>query len=229
MNPHRAPALGMALIPADRPRAGAVGSMTVADNISLQVLPTYQRGPILSRWAMLNGAAAAGRKYDVRPRDPRLQYSSLSGGNQQEVLLAKWLQTKPRLLLLHEPTQGVDIGARAEIYDLLRRAAGDGCVVVIASTDHEQLADLRGRVLITRGGVAVHDVARALVSQNLITALCHASSENWAGATCLHRHQIGGAPPGAERQGRPVRYAASRAHRRELRLDRGLAGGHHRV
>jgi ribose transport system ATP-binding protein len=186
MVPSLAVNLGVALIPADRPRAGAVGSLTVADNISLQVLREYLWGPMLSRFAMLRGAKAVVEDYDVRPRDPRLLYASLSGGNQQKVLLAKWMQTKPQLLLLHEPTQGVDIGARMEIYDLLRRAAGEGCVVVVASTDHEQLAALCDRVLITRSGAVVHDLDGAAITKNTITELCYASAESVTAAASAH-------------------------------------------
>jgi ribose transport system ATP-binding protein len=177
MDPARAVMLGIALIPADRPHAGAVGSLTVADNVSLQVLSKYRQGPFLSRRAMLIGAAAAADAYDVRPRDPRMEYASLSGGNQQKVLLAKWLQAKPKLLLLHEPTQGVDVGAREQIFHFLRQAADEGCVVVVASTDHEQLAALCDRVLITRGGTVVHDLKGDSIVQDHITELSYGASD----------------------------------------------------
>ena len=80
-------------------------------------------------------------EFDVRPGDPSLPYGALSGGNQQKALLAKWFQTEPRLLLLDEPTQGVDVGARQQIYELIRTAARErGMHVLCASSDAEQLA-----------------------------------------------------------------------------------------
>jgi ribose transport system ATP-binding protein len=174
MTPGRALKLGMALIPADRPGAGAVGSLPVVDNLSLQVLPTYRRGLALSKRAMLRAAEATAEEFDVRPRDPRLDYSSLSGGNQQKVLLAKWFLTEPQLLLLHEPTQGVDIGAREEIFELLRSAAADGCAVVIASSDHEQLAAVCNHVAIVRSGRVAQQLRGEALTQSAITDACYA-------------------------------------------------------
>ena len=178
LDPGTAVRLGIALIPADRPHAGAVGSLTVLDNVTLQVLRAFRRGPILSRRAMAEGAFKAAEAYDVRPRDPGIEYASLSGGNQQKVLLAKWMQARPRLLLLHEPTQGVDVGAREEIFQLLQKAAGDGCVIVVASTDHEQLAVLCNRVLITRAGGIAHDLKAPALTKERITELSYGLSNN---------------------------------------------------
>ena len=88
-------------------------------------------------------------EFDVRPNDPSLPYGALSGGNQQKALLAKWFQTEPRLLLLDEPTQGVDVGARQQIFGLIRAAAEErGMVVVCASSDYEQLATICDRVVV---------------------------------------------------------------------------------
>lgn len=176
LTPAEALGLGMALIPADRPRAGAVGSLSVADNVSLNMLPNYKRGHVLSRRKLLDAAAEVANEFDVRPRDPRLMYSSLSGGNQQKVLLAKWFQTNPKLLLLHEPTQGVDIGARAEILMLLRQAADAGASVIVASSDHEQLAAICDRVLVIRSGRAVTELRGSAITQHALADACYASS-----------------------------------------------------
>jgi ribose transport system ATP-binding protein len=175
ITPAQAVELGMALIPADRPRAGAVGSLTVADNVSLQVLRSYQRGAFLSRTKVMRAATEIAAEFDVRPREPRLSYSSLSGGNQQKVLLAKWFQLKPALLLLHEPTQGVDVGARQEIHALLKQAAIDGAAILCASSDHEQLAALCHRVVVIRGGRVVAQLQGEAVTQHAITDACYSS------------------------------------------------------
>jgi ribose transport system ATP-binding protein len=107
-----------------------------------------------------------------------MDYASLSGGNQQKVLLAKWFQTAPQLLLLHEPTQGVDVGARREIFQLLRRAAADGCAVLLASSDHEQLAAICDRVAIVRGGRVAAELHGAAVTQNAITDVCYSAASH---------------------------------------------------
>ena len=88
------------------------------------------------------------RRFDVRPADPTLPVRSLSGGNQQKVVLGKWLQTGPRIVLLDEPTQGVDVGARHQVFGLIREAAAGGAIVLCASSDHEQLAMICDRVLV---------------------------------------------------------------------------------
>jgi ribose transport system ATP-binding protein len=98
------------------------------------------------------------REFDIRPRNPDAKMHELSGGNQQKVLLAKWLLTEPRLLVLQEPTHGVDVGARRQIVELVRRAAREGIAVVCASTDSQQLCDLCDRVLVFAGGRIVTEL-----------------------------------------------------------------------
>jgi ribose transport system ATP-binding protein len=175
LDPAEALRLGIVLIPADRPRAGAVGSLTVAENVSLPVLTRLKLGPILSPRRVYRNAADVAKRFDVRPRDPRLMYSSLSGGNQQKVLLAKWLQLRPTLLLLHEPTQGVDIGARAEVFLLLRQAAAEGAAIIVASSDHEQLAAICDRVLVVRSGRIFAEL-RGEVGKEAIADACYAAA-----------------------------------------------------
>lgn len=157
MTPGRALAADMALLPGDRQGDGSVGSMSVGENVMLQVLDKYR--PLrLKRRRLRNDAADLLTDFDVRPDDPDLAYQSLSGGNQQKALLAKWLQTKPRLILLHEPTQGVDIGARQQIFEMLRGAADDGMSVICASSDNEQLAHICDRVLVIGRGQIVREL-----------------------------------------------------------------------
>jgi ribose transport system ATP-binding protein len=86
-----------------------------------------------------------GRSYDVRPNNPDLNLGSLSGGNQQKVVMAKWLQTAPHLLLLDEPTQGVDVGARQQLFAIPEQATRQGTSVICASTDYEQLSQICDR------------------------------------------------------------------------------------
>ena len=175
MIPSRAIALGMALIPADRQKDGSVGSLPIVDNITLQVLPKYFNGVTLDRRAMIADAQAAMTEFDVRPNNAKLTYGSLSGGNQQKALLAKWMQTGPSLLLLHEPTQGVDVGARQQIFTMIRDAATNGMSIVCASSDYEQLAAICDRVFVFSHGRVLSLLSGTEVTKERITEQCYNS------------------------------------------------------
>jgi ribose transport system ATP-binding protein len=167
MTPARARRLGIALVPADRQADGVIGSLAVIDNVMQPVLGSYGRLRLALR-RMLSDSRTLLRRFGVRPPEPNAAFQELSGGNQQKALLAKWLQTAPALLFLHEPTQGVDVGAREQILGLIRAAARDGAAVVCASTDHEQLANVCDRVLVFhRGRVAGELSGLALTKQRI--------------------------------------------------------------
>ena len=143
---------GMALLPSDRPKASGVSSLSVADNMMVLALGDFF-GPMgLRRRAMGRAAATVATDYEVRPNDPGLRLGALSGGNAQKVLLAKWLIRNPKLLLLDEPTQGVDVGTRQQLFGIIRKCAAAGAGVICASSDFDQLADLCNRVLIFNRG-----------------------------------------------------------------------------
>jgi ribose transport system ATP-binding protein len=167
MTPHRALGAGMALIPADRQRDGSVGSLPIGDNMMLQVLDDYRPARLQLR-RMRHTSQELLERYDVRPPDPGLAYQSLSGGNQQKALLAKWLQTGPSLLLLHEPTQGVDIGAREQIFRTLSASAEKGMAIICASSDYEQLAAVCDRVLVLGNGHIVRELTGGEVTKERI-------------------------------------------------------------
>ncbi len=172
MTPQRALGAGIALLPGDRQNEGSIGSMSVGDNVMLQVLGEY--GPLRLRLGrMAEDAEIQLNEFDVRPPDPKLTYHSLSGGNQQKALLAKWLQTDPRLLLLHEPTQGVDIGARGQIFETITEAAEKGMSVVCASTDYEQLAQICDRVLIVAEGRVSQELSKDELTKHRIAEQVH--------------------------------------------------------
>jgi ribose transport system ATP-binding protein len=164
LTPPAATGFGIALIPADRKTDGSVGSLPVGENLALAVLDRYFNGVSLERRRMRRESGALMREFDVRPNDPSLPYGALSGGNQQKALLAKWFQTEPRLLLLDEPTQGVDVGARQQIFALIRTAVEErGMHVLCASSDYEQLSLLCDRVIVFGRG----RVWRELVGDDL--------------------------------------------------------------
>jgi ribose transport system ATP-binding protein len=167
---------GLALIPANRKTEGSVASLPVDENVALLVLDRYFNGVMLDRRRMRRETGKLMREFDVRPNDPSMAYGALSGGNQQKALLAKWFQTEPRLLLLDEPTQGVDVGARQQIYKLIRTAAQErGVHVLCASSDYEQLASLCDRVLVFGRGRVWRELAGAEVTKDRIIEQSYAA------------------------------------------------------
>ena len=152
MTPRAAMAAGIALLPADRQGSSGCQEASVAENLSLPVLDRFtvagrvQRKPLLSRVTELL------EQFDVNPRDPFRRMNQLSGGNQQKALLGKWMQRTPSVLLLHEPTQGVDVGAKKDIFAKVQAAADAGAAVIISSVEYEDLANLCHRVLVLRDG-----------------------------------------------------------------------------
>jgi ribose transport system ATP-binding protein len=178
MSPSRALDAGVALVPADRRRDGSVGSLSLGDNVTVPVLHKYQSRVGLNRSRMRSDARKLLEQFDVRPPDPRLKYQSLSGGNQQKAMLAKWLQTKPSLLLLHEPTQGVDVGARQQIFQLMRKAAADGTAVVCVSTDYDQLAAVCDRVVVFGRGRVGRELTGDEITKERIAEQCYRVAES---------------------------------------------------
>lgn len=184
MSPRRAIALDMALLPGDRQGASGVDSLPVVDNMFLPDIGRFFRGGRLSRGAMLKEAVALGQRYEVKPNDPAVKLSSLSGGNAQKVLIARWMNRNPKLLLLDEPTQGVDVGTRVQIFAAIREAARAGMSVICASSDAEQLAEICDRVLVFAKGRVVREIAGAGLTKDGIAEACYASID-LAGHTAL--------------------------------------------
>lgn len=157
LTPDTGVSLGLALVPADRIEDASYGSLPVVDNVMVLRLSDFF-DILLRRRRMLVECTELIGGFDVRPAEPRLLFSALSGGNQQKALLAKWLQMGPRVLLLHEPTQGVDVGARARIFKMVRDAAATGTSVLCASTDYDELAAISDRVLVLSRGRIVAEL-----------------------------------------------------------------------
>jgi ribose transport system ATP-binding protein len=158
-DPQAAISAGVAYVPADRRADGAVMTMRVRENITLPSLRGLRR-----RVAWLDTAAERQevaewvRRVALRPADPERPLELFSGGNQQKVVLAKWLRNNPRVLLLDEPTQGVDVGAKRAIYELVHAAADSGAAVLMASSDTAELASVCDRVLVMREGAVCAEV-----------------------------------------------------------------------
>ena len=143
---------GLVLVPERRDRDGLAFELSMRDNISLPGLARKGRPWFVARSWQREDADAAVRTLGIRPNLPSILVKQLSGGNQQKVLLAKWLAIGPSVLVLHEPTQAVDVGARQDILGALRRAADTGMAVILVSSEPEDLAAACDRVLVYRAG-----------------------------------------------------------------------------
>ena len=160
---------GLALVPANRPRDGAVANLSVADNIFMLVYGNYYSRGLMARRTMMTDARERTELYDIRPPVPAAPVAQLSGGNQQKTVLAKWMESRPRVLLLHEPTQGVDVGARAEIRALVKEACLDrGMGVVWVGTDFAELAEMCDEVLVLANGRVVKHISGDEVTKSAI-------------------------------------------------------------
>ncbi|MDO8186529.1 sugar ABC transporter ATP-binding protein [Conexibacter sp. CPCC 205706] len=171
LDPSRAVAAGVALLPADRGRQSGVPELSVAANVSLPALGRFARVGRIDRRAERHAVRELIARVGVVPPDERLQLGQLSGGNQQKALLAKWLQLDPRVLLLHEPAQGVDVAAKHELMARIEQAAERGAGVLIASAEGEDLAHLCHRVLVLHGGRLVAELRGDEVSEERIAEL----------------------------------------------------------
>jgi ABC-type sugar transport system ATPase subunit len=143
---------GMAFVPADRRGAGGLLAMTVADNVVSASLKRFSVAGVLQRAAIRREARAQVARLDARIARLGQKLGTLSGGNQQKIILGRSLVTHPRVLILHEPTRGIDVGAKAEIYGILRGIAGEGVAIVLISSEVPELIMNAERVLVLRRG-----------------------------------------------------------------------------
>lgn len=177
-SPQSAMASGVGLIAGDRTEESLAAALSIRENTFLNP-PASGRGlfSFLSPRREAEQARELGASVGLRPNDPNLPIEALSGGNQQKVVVARWLATGRRLLIAEDPTAGVDVGAKAEIYRLIARALEAGLAVVIVSTDFEEVAHICHRALVFSRGTIV----RELVGADLTTAgLIHAASASEA-------------------------------------------------
>jgi ribose transport system ATP-binding protein len=175
MSPPQAIAAGMVYVPGERRREGCIGELTIAENVTLPVLRRFFHAGALQLTALNDYTRELCARFGVKPGEPMLPLEALSGGNQQKVLLAKWLQLQPKLLILQEPTQGVDVGAREQIFAIIRNYGTQGSGVLCASSDHEQLVTLCSRVLVFRRGRIVSDLHGTDVTKERISYECFGS------------------------------------------------------
>jgi ribose transport system ATP-binding protein len=152
---------GIGLAPEERKSQALLLNETVTNNITVAGMGRYSSFGWLDRRRELADAAAQVKSLDIRPADPRRPVRTLSGGNQQKTVLARWLVNGRRVLLLDEPTRGVDVGARAELYTLIRGLADQGIAVLLVSSEVPEVLGLADRVLVIREGHVIHEAAAA--------------------------------------------------------------------
>jgi erythritol transport system ATP-binding protein len=157
---------GLALVPEERRAAGIVPTLSVRENIAL----AQTHGLYLSFAAERRSAAEFVRELNIRAASLEQSITSLSGGNQQKVVLSRFLLTSPKVLLLDEPTRGVDVGARAEIYTIIRRLAAGGMTVLFASSELQEILTLATRILVMAEGRITAEFAAAEATEHALVA-----------------------------------------------------------
>jgi len=143
---------GIYLVPEDRRHAGLMDVATIRENITLPALRQHARGGIIRRRAEADSARRAATGLRVKAPSIEVPVAQLSGGNQQKVVLARWLSLSPRVVIFDEPTRGIDVGARAEIYDVMRGLAAAGAAILMVSSDIEEILDVSDRVAVMHDG-----------------------------------------------------------------------------
>ncbi len=171
IDPVRAYQLGIRLVPSDRLKNAAFGDASVSENAALPVLAQFMRRGLYRRSLETNWVDGLIHDYGIVPSDPIAPFRALSGGNQQKVVVAHWLETKPRVLLLDEPVQGVDVGARRDIFLRIVRSAEDGVTIVYSSSEPDDLAELCHRVITFRDGKISGELSGAAVTANGISRM----------------------------------------------------------
>ena len=173
-NPADAICAGIALVPEERRTQGLVLNRAIHENISLPFLRAFTSGTFLLNTASETAAAqSVSRQVNLKAASLKQKAAQLSGGNQQKVVFARWLLRRPRLLLLDEPTRGVDIGARFEIYRIIRELAAAGMGVVLVSSDLSEVLGLADRIIVLREGRQMTEINASEVSQEMVLHYCY--------------------------------------------------------
>ncbi|MBL8582777.1 MAG: sugar ABC transporter ATP-binding protein [Rhizobiaceae bacterium] len=162
---------GVYLVPEDRKRSGLIIDFSVGDNITLANLPAYARFGLIDAVRELDQAKAQRARLEIRCPDTTVRVGLLSGGNQQKVVLAKWLSMAPRLLIFDEPTRGIDVGAKAEIYRLMREFSDSGVGILMISSDMEEVIGVSDRVAVMHEGRIAGFLERHELSERAILSL----------------------------------------------------------
>ena len=167
-SPRAAVAAGMAYVPSERKTEGLVLPQSVRENITLSVIDSFQRPLHLDTKGEVELAGQWAQRLNVKTPSLETPVESLSGGNQQKVILAKWMMTHPKILLLNEPTKGIDVGAKVEIYKLIEQFCREGLGVILLSSEMAEVMYTTNRILVVHDGRITGEYSRAEVTQDKI-------------------------------------------------------------
>jgi ribose transport system ATP-binding protein len=173
--PADAMAAGIALVPEDRKREGVLPGMNVTRNAGLALLQGQGALVPLDRLQETRAGKWAIERLRIRPPAPDANVTHLSGGNQQKVILGRWLLTRPRVVIFDEPTRGIDVGAKEEIYQLIRELTAQGTAVLMVSSDLLEVIGMSDRVLVMRDGQITGELASSEISEDRIMELAVAA------------------------------------------------------
>jgi len=169
-NPRDAMDLGLGFVPEDRQHHGLVLPMSIAANVTLPILPRFATAGWLREREARRVAAAAAQRLEVKSAGIEQEARELSGGNQQKVVLAKWLETGPRILILDEPTRGIDVGTKAAVHQLMSDLANEGVAILMISSELPEVLGMSDRILVMREGRITGEFSRAEATQEKIMA-----------------------------------------------------------
>ncbi|MGF1625496.1 MAG: sugar ABC transporter ATP-binding protein [Alphaproteobacteria bacterium] len=162
--------IGMALIPEDRKTEGLMLPMSIGENISMAALPMLTRGLVIDRSKEAARISEMIAQMQIKIGNRSDPVATLSGGNQQKVVIAKWLMTGARIVLLNDPTRGIDVGTKQELYQLLRRLADENTAILFYTTDYDELIGSCDRVLILYDGAIIRELVGASITETNIVA-----------------------------------------------------------
>jgi ABC-type sugar transport system ATPase subunit len=177
-SPAAARALGIAYVPEDRGLQGLVKPQTIRENVSLAIIDRLAKFLLIDRRREGQLARESVARFGIRARGAEQAVRQLSGGNQQKVVLAKWIATEPRVLIMDEPTRGIDVGAKAEIHALMSKLAGEGLAVLMISSELPEVLGMSDRVLVMRGGEIVAAFDRADATPDAVGAAMTAAGQS---------------------------------------------------
>jgi len=162
---------GVYLVPEDRRNCGLVVDFNVRENISLPNLDSYSTAKIINSARETTAALNAVKSINIKTPSPEMRAANLSGGNQQKVVLARWLTFSPKVIIFDEPTRGIDVGAKAEIYALIRKLASDGVSVIVISSEMEEVLGISDRIAVMHEGRITGILDRSQFSEEAVMHL----------------------------------------------------------
>jgi len=166
---------GVYLVPEDRRATGLIVDFNVRENITLPNLLNYSTAKIISSTRETAAAVQAVKSINIKTPSPEMRAANLSGGNQQKVVLARWLACSPKVLIFDEPTRGIDVGAKAEIYGLIRRLANDGVSVIVISSEMEEVLGISDRIAVMHEGRITGILERSQFTEEAVMYLATGS------------------------------------------------------